>query len=220
MADTQKSVFESVRPEIDFPRDEAKILSFWKQRDIFRKTLEATKDSPRGNFVVYEGPPTANGMPHNGHGPSLEVIQDLFSPLPDHAGGYQCGPPKGGWGKPPGLAPPSGGEQGGWRIGEKAASKGEGSNRLPKRSERGSPTLPGGTSPKRFGRTGREPTRFPKTQKGGGAKGFFSGGALPEKKGGGGSREKNPPPRTPRRYGEKQGDPPLLTPTCEAPCVV
>ncbi|MEX2013580.1 MAG: class I tRNA ligase family protein [Parcubacteria group bacterium] len=40
---------------------EEKILQFWQENKIFEKSLE--KDSPQGNFVFYEGPPTANGMP-------------------------------------------------------------------------------------------------------------------------------------------------------------
>ncbi len=40
---------------------EEKILEFWKEKDIFNKTLE--KNSPKGEFVFYEGPPTANGKP-------------------------------------------------------------------------------------------------------------------------------------------------------------
>ena len=40
---------------------EEEILSFWKQNDIFEKTLK--KPSPKGEFVFYEGPPTANGRP-------------------------------------------------------------------------------------------------------------------------------------------------------------
>src|SRR3990167_9924620 len=36
-------------------------LAWWKERDIFRKTLE--KSAPMGEFVFYEGPPTANGLP-------------------------------------------------------------------------------------------------------------------------------------------------------------
>src|SRR5205814_852531 len=36
-------------------------LKFWQERDIFKKTL--AKPSPRGEFIFYEGPPTANGRP-------------------------------------------------------------------------------------------------------------------------------------------------------------
>ncbi len=40
---------------------EERVLQFWKDNQIFKKTLE--KDSPEGDFVFYEGPPTANGRP-------------------------------------------------------------------------------------------------------------------------------------------------------------
>ncbi len=41
-------------------REEA-VLAFWKENDIFKKSLE--KDAPNGEFVFYEGPPTANAKP-------------------------------------------------------------------------------------------------------------------------------------------------------------
>ncbi len=40
---------------------EEEILKFWRERGIFRKSLE--KHAPKGEFVFYEGPPTANGLP-------------------------------------------------------------------------------------------------------------------------------------------------------------
>jgi len=40
---------------------EERILKFWKDKDIFGKSL--AKPSPKGEFVFYEGPPTANGRP-------------------------------------------------------------------------------------------------------------------------------------------------------------
>ncbi len=40
---------------------EEEILERWKRLDIFKKTL--AKESPEGEFVFYEGPPTANGRP-------------------------------------------------------------------------------------------------------------------------------------------------------------
>lgn len=40
---------------------EERILSFWKENKIFEKSLE--KEAPQGEFVFYEGPPTANGRP-------------------------------------------------------------------------------------------------------------------------------------------------------------
>ena len=41
------------------------VLSFWNENQIFEKTLK--KDSPLGNFVFYDGPPYATGLPHYGH---------------------------------------------------------------------------------------------------------------------------------------------------------
>jgi len=40
---------------------EEKILEFWDKEQIFEKSL--TKPAPKGDFVFYEGPPTANGRP-------------------------------------------------------------------------------------------------------------------------------------------------------------
>lgn len=40
---------------------EEKILEFWEREHIFEKSL--AKDSPKGEFTFYEGPPTANGKP-------------------------------------------------------------------------------------------------------------------------------------------------------------
>jgi len=45
-------------------REEA-VLAFWKEHDIFNKSLE--KDAPNGEFVFYDGPPFATGLPHYGH---------------------------------------------------------------------------------------------------------------------------------------------------------
>ena len=44
---------------------EEKILKFWQDNKIFEKTLE--KKAPRGEFVFYDGPPFATGLPHYGH---------------------------------------------------------------------------------------------------------------------------------------------------------
>ncbi|MBI5467289.1 MAG: class I tRNA ligase family protein [Candidatus Kerfeldbacteria bacterium] len=48
-----------------FSEREEEILKDWKERQIFTKTLQ--KPSPKGNFVFFDGPPTANGIPHIGH---------------------------------------------------------------------------------------------------------------------------------------------------------
>ena len=44
---------------------EEKILEFWEKNEIFKKTLE--KPAPLGEFVFFDGPPFATGLPHYGH---------------------------------------------------------------------------------------------------------------------------------------------------------
>jgi isoleucyl-tRNA synthetase len=85
-------LFAKVSQELDFPREERAILRFWKERGIFDKAL--SKPAPRGAFVFYEGPPTANGLPHNGH-VLTRVIKDLF-PRYRTMRGYRV-PRKAGW---------------------------------------------------------------------------------------------------------------------------
>jgi len=48
-------------PAPDFAKMEEEILASWEEKKIFEKTLE--KPSPMGDFVFFEGPPTANGRP-------------------------------------------------------------------------------------------------------------------------------------------------------------
>ncbi|MBI4158047.1 MAG: class I tRNA ligase family protein [Candidatus Yanofskybacteria bacterium] len=49
----------------DFRKVEQETLSFWKENKIFEKSLESRKKAKK--FVFWEGPPTANGLPHIGH---------------------------------------------------------------------------------------------------------------------------------------------------------
>ena len=53
--------FKPVNPRASFPELEKEILSFWEKERIFEKSLE--KKSPKGDFIFFEGPPTANGKP-------------------------------------------------------------------------------------------------------------------------------------------------------------
>lgn len=48
----------------DRAQKEEKVLQFWQENQIFEKTLE--KDAPKGEFVFYDGPPFATGLPHAG----------------------------------------------------------------------------------------------------------------------------------------------------------
>ena len=58
-------MFESVSNKINFPELEADILKFWKEHDTFKKSLDLRRNSPE--FVFYDGPPFATGLPHYGH---------------------------------------------------------------------------------------------------------------------------------------------------------
>ncbi len=71
---------------------EAEVLAFWREHETFDRTLEATVDGPR--YVFYEGPPTANGMPHVGH-LMPRVYKDLFPRYKTMQGFYVAR--KGGW---------------------------------------------------------------------------------------------------------------------------
>src|SRR3989338_2135828 len=55
--------------------DEKEILKFWKENKIFEKSL--AKDSPEGEFVFYDGPPFATGLPHYGSLLS-SIAKDVF----------------------------------------------------------------------------------------------------------------------------------------------
>jgi len=54
---------------------EEKALALWKENNIFQKTLE--KPSPKGEFVFYDGPPFATGLPHYGSLLS-SIVKDVF----------------------------------------------------------------------------------------------------------------------------------------------
>jgi isoleucyl-tRNA synthetase len=71
-----KPPFQTVPSELDFPKYEQSILDLWGARGIFEKALAAGSSSKK-KYVFYEGPPTANGLPHNGH-VLTRVMKDLF----------------------------------------------------------------------------------------------------------------------------------------------
>ena len=56
---------DSVAPSPRFPQIEEEVLDFWKGDDTFRASIEQREGSPE--WVFYDGPPFANGLPHYGH---------------------------------------------------------------------------------------------------------------------------------------------------------
>ncbi len=68
-------MFEPLPAEFSFAQAEQQMLAFWERHRIFERSLEQRRGAPR--FVFYEGPPTANGLPHPGHC-LTRAIKDLF----------------------------------------------------------------------------------------------------------------------------------------------
>ncbi|MDA0301175.1 MAG: isoleucine--tRNA ligase [Chloroflexi bacterium] len=84
--------FEAVSSRVSLPEQEERILAFWKQHDIFKRTVE---ERPEDNvFSFFEGPPTANGNPGIHH-VLARVFKDLI-PRYRTMRGYRV-PRKGGW---------------------------------------------------------------------------------------------------------------------------
>ncbi len=52
-------MFKKIDPKLDIVKEEEKVLKFWDENKIFKKTLEKNKDKEK--FIFFEGPPTANG---------------------------------------------------------------------------------------------------------------------------------------------------------------
>lgn len=85
-------MFRTIPANADFPKLEREVLAFWKEQRIYEKSLERRAGAPR--FVFFEGPPTANGLPHPGHC-LTRAIKDLF-PRYRTMRGYLC-ERKAGW---------------------------------------------------------------------------------------------------------------------------
>ncbi len=85
-------MFSPVPSNVSFPKQEESLVQWWKDQQIYEKSLELSKDAP--GFVFFEGPPTANGMPHPGHC-LTRAIKDLF-PRYKTMRGFRC-TRKAGW---------------------------------------------------------------------------------------------------------------------------
>ena len=54
-------------PSPSFPELEEKILAFWKADDTFKASINQRAEAGAEEWVFYDGPPFANGLPHYGH---------------------------------------------------------------------------------------------------------------------------------------------------------
>ncbi|MGZ5129223.1 MAG: class I tRNA ligase family protein, partial [Actinomycetota bacterium] len=84
--------FQPVDPKVSFPELERGIMAFWKDADVFRRSLDARRDAPL--WMFYEGPPTANGKPgvHHVEPRTFKDVYPRFKTMTAH-----LVPRKGGW---------------------------------------------------------------------------------------------------------------------------
>ncbi|HEX5836208.1 MAG TPA: isoleucine--tRNA ligase [Anaerolineales bacterium] len=68
-------MFKPVSPKLNVTSMEENVLKFWKQAEIFKKTVEQRQGGPE--YVFYEGPPTANGKP-GVHHVLARAFKDMF----------------------------------------------------------------------------------------------------------------------------------------------
>ena len=85
-------MFHAVSSRVSFPDLDAETLQYWKDRDVFRRSVDERPDAPL--FMMYEGPPTANGSPGIHH-VLARVFKDVICRYRTMKG---CRVPrKGGW---------------------------------------------------------------------------------------------------------------------------
>ena len=85
-------MFRKVSTDMNFVDREKEIVKFWKEEDIFNKSLKLREGCP--TYTFYDGPPTANGKPHIGH-VLTRVIKDMIPRYRTMKGNYV--PRKAGW---------------------------------------------------------------------------------------------------------------------------
>ncbi|MCR5295240.1 MAG: isoleucine--tRNA ligase [Lachnospiraceae bacterium] len=85
-------MYKKVDADMNFVEREKRVSLFWKDRDIFQKSIEQRKDCP--TYMFFDGPPTANGKPHIGH-VLTRVIKDMIPRY--HAMKGELVPRKAGW---------------------------------------------------------------------------------------------------------------------------
>ncbi len=85
-------MYQKVSTDLNFVEREKEIEKFWRENDIFKKSMESRKEGE--TYTFYDGPPTANGKPHIGH-VLTRVIKDMI-PRYRTMKGYMV-PRKAGW---------------------------------------------------------------------------------------------------------------------------
>ncbi len=85
-------MYNKVDNNMNFVDREKDVEKFWKDNDIFKKSMENRKEGE--TYTFYDGPPTANGKPHIGH-VLTRVIKDMIPRYQTMKGKYV--PRKAGW---------------------------------------------------------------------------------------------------------------------------
>jgi isoleucyl-tRNA synthetase len=85
-------MFKPVTPKVDIQALENEQLEFWREKDVFHRTMQERQDGER--YVFYEGPPTANGRPGTHH-VLARAFKDMFPRYHTMNGAYVLR--KGGW---------------------------------------------------------------------------------------------------------------------------
>ena len=85
-------MYKQVSTDLNFVDREKEVEKFWRENDIFRKSIDSRKEGPV--YTFYDGPPTANGKPHIGH-VETRTIKDMI-PRYRTMKGYMV-PRKAGW---------------------------------------------------------------------------------------------------------------------------
>jgi isoleucyl-tRNA synthetase len=73
--------YPDVKSNASFPEIEEEVLKYWQENNIFNKSVEdrvAKIDGKNNEFIFYDGPPFANGLPHYGH-LLTGFIKDVFA---------------------------------------------------------------------------------------------------------------------------------------------
>ncbi len=85
-------MYNKVDTNMNFADREKQVEKFWRENDIFKKSMENRKEGE--TYTFYDGPPTANGKPHIGH-VLTRVIKDMIPRYQTMKGKYV--PRKAGW---------------------------------------------------------------------------------------------------------------------------
>ena len=85
-------MFTKVTTDMNFVEREKAVEKFWKDEDIFKKSMKLREGCP--TYTFYDGPPTANGKPHIGH-VLTRVIKDMIPRYQTMKGKFV--PRKAGW---------------------------------------------------------------------------------------------------------------------------